>query len=150
MTETTHVGTADGLAFRDGQDHGRILVSGQETGGRYSLLEWTVAPTADPVSYGPHRHREIEETFLIRSGRLEFLLNDQITSMGAGDFVRVPPGTRHGYANTSGQPVEMLVSFYPGGFEQLFVKYRTDAATPLDGIGFITDAIADFASEFEI
>ena len=149
MTETTHVSTEGGLAFEDGPDRGRILVSGQDTGGRYSLMEWTVAPSTVPLGYGPHRHREIEETFLIRSGHLEFLLNDQVTSMGPGDFVRVPPGIRHGYANISGQPVEMLVSFHPGGFEQLFIKYRTDSETPLDGTGFLTDATADFASEFE-
>ena len=149
MTETTHVSAEDGLAFEDGPDRGRILVSSQDTGGRYSLMEWTVAANTGPLSYGPHRHHQIEETFLIRSGHLEFLLNDQVTTMRRGDFVRVPPGTRHGYANISGQPVEMLVSFYPGGFEQLFIRYRTDIDNPLEGSGFITDAVADFASEFE-
>ena len=149
MSETTHVGADDGVAFADGADRGRILVSGAETNGRYSLMEWTVAPSTGPLGYGPHRHHQIEETFLIRSGHLQFLLDDQITTMGPGDFVRVPPGTRHGYANISGQPVEMLVSFYPGGFEQLFVKYRTDHDNPLDGSGFIFDATADFDSEFE-
>ena len=149
MQATTHVGVRDGVAFEDGSDRGRILVSGQQTGGLYSLMEWTVAPSSDPTAYGAHRHNEIEETFLIRSGRLEFLLGDQVTSMGPGDFVRVPPGARHGYANASGQPVEMLVSFHPGGFEQLFLKYRTDVVAPLDGAGFVADATTDFGSEFE-
>lgn len=149
MQATTHVGVRDGVTFEDGVDRGRVLVSGQQTGGLYSLMEWIVAPSSDPDSYGAHRHNGIEETFLIRTGRLEFLLGDQVTSMGPGDFVRVPPGMRHGYANRSGQSVEMLVSFHPGGFEQLFVKYRTDAVAPLDGAGFVADATTDFGSEFE-
>lgn len=149
MTETTHVSRIQGLAFEDGADRGRILVSGAQTHGVYSLMAWTVAPSTDHNAFGAHRHNNIEETFLIQSGQLEFLLGDQVTAMGPGDFVRVPTGVRHGYANTSGRPVEMLVSFHPGGFEQLFVKYRTDAAAPLEGSGFIFDATADFASEFE-
>jgi mannose-6-phosphate isomerase-like protein (cupin superfamily) len=150
MTGQTIVTAEDGLSFEDGADSARILVFGRDTGGRYSLLEWTVAPGETPAtSYGPHLHREIEETFLIRSGRLDFLLGDTVTTLGPGDFVRVPPGTRHGYANTSGAPVDMLVSFMPGGIEELFVKYRTDGGGPQPGDGFVADATALFASEFE-
>jgi len=140
----------DGLAFEDGPDRARVLAFGRDTGGRYSLMEWTVAPSPPPAAgYGPHRHREIEETFLIRSGQLDFLLGDQVVTLHAGDFVRVPPGTRHGYANVSGAPVEMLVSFHPGGIEELFVKYRTDGAGPEPGDGFVADATRLYASEFE-
>lgn len=152
MTSGPIITPQDGFAFEDGDDRARILVFGRDTGGRYSMLEWTVAPGDAPTtspSYGAHRHNEIEETFLIRSGRLEFLLDDTVTTLGPGDFVRVPPGTRHGYANISGAPVEMLVSFHPGGFEELFLKYRTDAGGPEPGEGFVADATRMFASEFE-
>lgn len=149
--ENRIVSSGGGIPFEDGPDRGRILVSGADTGGRYSLMEYLVAASAGPVeSYGAHRHGEIEETFLVRRGSLEFLLGETVTTLNAGDFVRVPPGTRHGYANISGQPVELLVSFHPGGFEQLFLKYRTDRDGPPDGEGFVADATRDFASEFEI
>lgn len=140
-----------GTPFEDGPDRGRILVSGADTGGRYSLMEYTVAAgdVGPPETFGAHRHNEIEETFLIRSGRLEFLLGETVTTMVAGDFVRVPPGVRHGYANVSGQPVELLVSFHPGGFEELFLRYRTDRDGEPQGEGFIADAVRDFGSEFE-
>ena len=140
----------DGITFEDGADRARILAFGRDTGGRYSLMEWTLAPGPAPApGYGAHLHREIEETFLIRSGRLDFLLGDQVTTLGPGDFVRVPPGTRHGYANVSGAPVEMLVGFHPGGIEELFLKYRTDGAGPEPGEGFAPDAARLHASEFE-
>jgi mannose-6-phosphate isomerase-like protein (cupin superfamily) len=141
--------TADqGLSFEDGPDRARIIVSGDDTGGRYSLMEWTVAPS-DQSGFGAHVHQVCEETFLIRSGRLDFLLGDTVTTLGPGDFVRAPAGVRHGYRNASGEPVEMLVGFLPAGLEMLFVKYRTDGDGPAQGEGFVADATRLFDSEFE-
>lgn len=139
------------VSFEDGPDRGRILVPGAETGGRWSLMEYDVAarPTGGPVAYGAHRHREIEETFVVQSGRLRFLLGDEVRELGPGDVVRVPPGVRHGFANVSGAPVRLLVSFHPGGFEELFVRHRTDQHPPPAADGFIVDATRDWASEFE-
>jgi hypothetical protein len=65
------------------------------------------------------------------------------------DFVRVPPGTRHGYANLSGAPVDLLVSFHPGGFEELFVRHRSDQDPPPPPMGFVKDAVEFFDSAFE-
>jgi mannose-6-phosphate isomerase-like protein (cupin superfamily) len=142
----------DGVAFEDGPDHGRVLVFGHQTSGRYSLMEFVVSPRATdaPLDFGPHRHREIEETFLVRAGRLRFLLGDSEMDLGPGDFVRVPPGMRHGFANLSGEPVDLLVSFHPGGFEELFITHRSDQNPPPSPDGFLREAEQRFASEFEV
>ena len=63
--------------------------------------------------------------------------------------MRAPPGVRHGYANLSGAEVELLVSFHPGGFEELFVTHRSDQTPPPSPTGFMDDARRRFASEFE-
>lgn len=149
-----HIPKSGGTAFQDGGDRGRVLVFGRDTDGRYGLMEYVAAPQALPgpgesPNFGPHRHNEIEETFLVRSGHLTFLLEDEILELGPGDFVRVPPGARHGYANLSGQPVELLVSFHPGGFEELFVRHRSDQHPPPAPLGFVEDAVRRFNSEFE-
>lgn len=154
MTSQTIIAADAGLRFEDGADRGRIVVSGEDTGGRYALMEWTVAandpiPESEVPDYGPHLHRECEETFLIRRGSLDFLIGEKVTTVHTGDFVRVPPGTRHGYRNTSGEAVEMLVGFYPAGLEMLFVKYRTDRPDALAAEGFVADATRLHASEFE-
>jgi mannose-6-phosphate isomerase-like protein (cupin superfamily) len=149
-----YVPTSGGVAFEDGDDHGRILVSGRDTGGAYSLMEYVVAPRppedqAAPPAYGPHRHHAIEETFLVRSGRLSFLLGEQLLDLGPGDVVRVPPGARHGFANLSDAPAELLVSFHPGGFEDLFVRHRSDQHPAPSPLGFVEDAVREFNSAFE-
>lgn len=145
------VRASGGVAFEDGPDRGRVLVFGDETGGRYSLMEYVVAarPPVDAPDFGPHRHLQIEETFLVRRGRLRFLLGEAVFDLGPGDFVRAPPGVRHGFANVSGEAVELLVSFHPGGFETLFIDHRSDQDPPPSPTGFMDDARRRFASEFE-
>lgn len=151
MTRDQLIRDGEGARFEDGPDRGRVLVFGRQTGGRYSLMEYVVAarPPTEAPDFGPHRHLEIEETFLVRSGRLRFLLGDEVFELGPGDFIRAPPGVRHGFANVSGEAVELLVSFHPGGFETLFIKHRTDQDPPPSPTGFMDEARRDFASEFE-
>jgi mannose-6-phosphate isomerase-like protein (cupin superfamily) len=151
MSETTVITAGDGTPFEDGPHRGRVLVFGHQTEGRYSLMEFVVAPSpaGAPLEFGPHLHQEIEETFLVRRGALRFLLGDETFDIGPGDFVRAPPGVRHGFANLSGDEAELLVSFHPGGFETLFVIHRSDQHPPPSPSGFIDDARRLFASEFE-
>ncbi len=111
-------------------------------------MELTVAPQGTEVGFGPHVHNDIEEVFVVRSGALDFLLGADVTPLRAGDVVRVPPRTRHGYRNISGEPVDLLVWFSPGGFEDLFIKYRTDQPT-VDPEGFQNEATSRFNSRFE-
>jgi mannose-6-phosphate isomerase-like protein (cupin superfamily) len=154
MSEALLITAHDGATFEDGADRGRILLFGRQTGGRYSLMEYVVAPRPAPASgaptdFGPHLHREIEETFFVRRGRLRFLLGDGVFDLKVGDFVRAPPGMRHGFANLSGEAVELLVSFHPGGFEELFVTHRSDQHPSPSPTGFMDDARRLFASELE-
>ena len=141
----------DADAFEDGADRGRILVHGRDTDGAYSLMELVVAPApAGQTSHGAHLHAGCDETFLVRSGELEFLLGDEVVTLRTGDFVRAPAGVRHGYANVSGAPVELIVGFHPAGLEALFVKYRTDREGPAEGDGFKADAERLFGSVFDL
>jgi mannose-6-phosphate isomerase-like protein (cupin superfamily) len=57
---------------------------------------------------------------------LRFVIGYDDVEMSAGDFVRVPPGTRHGFRNESDDRAELLVMFTPGGMEELFFRHRTD------------------------
>ena len=148
MTPQLIIDSIGGMSFEDGLDRGRILIAAESTDNAYSLMELTVASRGGEVGFGPHLHHEIEEVFVVRKGTLEFLLGSEVTVLIEGDVVRVSRGTRHGYRNVSDAPVELLVWFTPGGFEQLFVTYRTDQAH-LDEDGFLTEATGRFNSVFE-
>ncbi len=144
----------EGTQFELEEGHGRIILSAKDTSDRYSLMEFTVSPEAERATndgrdYGAHLHRECEETFLITSGSLEFLLGDEVRTLCEGDFVRVASGQKHGYRNVSGAAVSMLVSFVPAGLEELFVRYRTDQ-DKIPEEGFASEATRRFASEFDL
>jgi len=154
MDDAALITTADGVRFEDGADRGRVLVFGRDTGGRYALMEFVVAPRpplrpGESPDFGPHLHRDIEETFLVRRGTLRFLLGEAQIDLGPGDCVRAAPGVRHGFANLSGEDVELLVTFHPGGFEELFITHRSDQQPAPSPAGFMDDARRLFASEFE-
>ena len=63
---------------------------------------------------------------------------------------RVPrPARLPTQAEVEAVEARLGVRFHPGGFEELFVKYRTDGE-PAQGEGFIADATKLHASEFEV
>lgn len=138
--------------FEDGRDRARILVYGRETGFSYSVMEWILAASPNPESasdYGPHLHKNYEESFLVLNGSLAFLLEGKLLVLGMGDFVRAPRNTRHGFANRSAQETRMLVTFFPGGMEELFLKHRTDQPAPPTIREFLREAALTHASEYE-
>lgn len=142
----------DCRAFEDGADRVRILVSGDQTGGAYSIMEWIAAPFSEAAQdwFGAHIHGTYEETFLVLDGALTFLLEDQVLDLEAGDFVAVPPNTRHGYVNRSGASTKLLVTFRPAGMEELFYRHRTDQAVVPDQQTFLDVAARDHASFYEV
>ncbi len=148
MTPSLIIQSSGGASFEDGPDHGRVLIAGESTDYAYSLMELTVAPREGDVGFGPHLHHDIDEVFVVRTGTLEFLLRSDVTTLIAGDVVRVPAGVRHGYRNASRETVGLLVWFTPGGFEDLFVKYRTDQPN-VDEVGFLNEATGRFNSRFD-
>jgi mannose-6-phosphate isomerase-like protein (cupin superfamily) len=153
VTDELIVRAKNGRDFEDAPDNGRIIISGTETGGAYSIMEINVTPRpmsseAGSMRFGPHRHAAIEEVFIVRHGSIEFLLGDVVSTLHPNDVVRVTAGTRHGYCNRSSSEVTMLVVFSPGGFEELFAKYRSDQSES-SGDGFVADAERHFATTFE-
>lgn len=90
-----------------------------------------------------HAHEEYEETFYVPDGESEFVLGSDSVKVRAGDFIWVPPIVRLGYRNNSEQPAAMLVTFAPGGMEELFLKYRTDVDNEIDLQSYLEEAARD-------
>ncbi|MGA7327074.1 MAG: cupin domain-containing protein [Rhodomicrobium sp.] len=95
-----------------------ILVSGEQTAGRYSLIDMIVPDGSGPP---PHRH-DFEEMFTLLEGELEFTFRGETTTVRAGSSVNIPANAPHMFRNTSGSTVHMLCMCTPAGQEEFFME----------------------------
>jgi quercetin dioxygenase-like cupin family protein len=101
-----------------------ILVTGEDTGGRYSLIDMLVPPGGGPP---PHRH-DFEEMFTILEGEIELTFRGETQRASAGSTVNIPANAPHAFKNKSDKPARMLCMCTPSGQEQFFI----DVGDPVD------------------
>ena len=101
------------------------LATGATTEGAFGLYRWELAavPPAGSQPAG-HFHRTMAESFYILDGTVSLYSGDKWMDTTAGDYLYVPPGGIHSFANNSGALASMLILFAPGGpregyFEEL-------------------------------
>lgn len=100
-----------------------ILVHGDDTGDRYSLLHETLPRGAGAP---PHKHGWSDEHFTMLEGTCTFLLGEEIRTAGPGDFVWVPRGTRHAFRVDSEVAV-FLNGYTPAGLERAVAEMAMPA-----------------------
>jgi mannose-6-phosphate isomerase-like protein (cupin superfamily) len=102
-----------------------ITVSGEQTNGRFCLIDMYVPPGGGPP---PHRH-DFEETFILLEGEMEATFRGEKLMVRAGDTLNIPANAPHQFHNTSANPVRMLCICSPAGQEKLFVEVGVPVAT---------------------
>jgi mannose-6-phosphate isomerase-like protein (cupin superfamily) len=107
-----------GRAYDLGAMRGVFKADGAETGDRYCVSEWTLAPGASGP--GPHRHEANEELFLVTEGTMSFLVGEQWIDAPRGTFLRIPAGVTHDFVNRTAAPAAAFNVWLPGGFEAPF------------------------------
>jgi mannose-6-phosphate isomerase-like protein (cupin superfamily) len=111
-----------------------ILVSGEDTAGRYTLIDMLVPPGGGPP---PHRH-DFEEMFSILEGEIELTFRGVKSAARAGETVNIPANAPHQFTNSSERPARLLCMCSPPGQEKFFaevgipVSTRTEAPPKLD------------------
>jgi quercetin dioxygenase-like cupin family protein len=124
-----------------------ILISGEETAGRYTLIDMHVPTGGGPP---PHRH-DFEEMFSVLEGAVEVTFRGETKTVSAGETFNVPANAPHVFKNTSHQPARLLCMCSPPGQEKFFaevgipVATRTEAPPKLNEAAqeaFIAKAIA--------
>ena len=111
-----------------------ILLGGEDTDGRYCLIDMHVPPGGGPP---PHRH-DFEESFTILEGEIEATFRDKKTVVRAGETINIPANAPHSFTNASQKPARLLCICSPAGQEELFravgipVATRTTPAPKLD------------------
>ena len=88
-----------------------ILVTGEETGGRYSLIDMLVPPGGGPP---PHRH-DFEEMFTILDGEIELTFRGEAHRASVGSTVNIPANAPHSFKNKSDKPARLLCMCTPAG-----------------------------------
>ncbi|MFE7638905.1 cupin domain-containing protein [Kitasatospora sp. NPDC057518] len=61
-----------------------------------------------------HFHTRAWELFFVIGGSLRVLVGEEVTVLGAGDFLAVPPHTPHAFAAAPGSEADVLCVFAPG------------------------------------
>src|SRR3954469_19680215 len=56
----------------------------------------------------PHVHDDHADNFYVLEGEAEFTYEDEVVRGGAGTWVSVPPGTRHGFRNAGEGDLRVL------------------------------------------
>jgi quercetin dioxygenase-like cupin family protein len=102
-----------------------ILLTGEDTAGRYCLIDMYVPPGGGPP---PHRH-DFEETFSILEGELEISFRGEKRVARAGETAHIPANAPHQFQNLSGKPVRMLCTCSPAGQEKFFMEVGIPVAT---------------------
>jgi len=97
----------------------RFLATGEETGGKYALMEALVGPGGGPP---PHIHTREEEGFYILEGEITLFVEGQRIVASAGMSANIPIGALHAFKNESSKPARMLVTVAPAGLEKMFFE----------------------------
>jgi quercetin dioxygenase-like cupin family protein len=144
QAELLHRPAGTARAFWGPGDLYRFLVTGEETGGAYFVMEALVPPGGGPP---PHIHTREDETFYVLDGQVEFLLGEETIVAGPGDFVNVPRGTVHRFQNTGTETARLVLTFTPAGIEHWFEETLDEApsdAKPED----VPDNIEEVAARY--
>jgi mannose-6-phosphate isomerase-like protein (cupin superfamily) len=96
----------------------RYLVDGKDTGGRFSVVEHTIAPhgLAGPL----HFHNDEDEYSLVLEGTFAAVLDGKELVAEAGDLVFKPRGQWHTFWNPGDAPTRVFEIISPAGLEDLF------------------------------
>src|SRR6266702_1727427 len=111
-----------------------ILVTGDDTAGRYTLIDMHVPPGGGPP---PHRH-DFEEMFTVLDGEVQVTFRGETIVARAGQTINVPANAPHAFTNAGPAPVRLLCLCAPAGQEEFFtlvgqpVATRTEPPPPLD------------------
>ena len=88
-----------------------ILLSGEDTNGRYCLIDMHIPPGGGPA---PHRH-DFEESFIVQEGEIEAKFRGETTTVRAGETLHIPANAPHSFTNATKANTRLLCLCAPAG-----------------------------------
>lgn len=116
--QTVFISRENGKAYRIplGPNKVTFLISGDETGERFSLTEFEAAPPPAPAA-PVHIHHDADETIYVLNGEFQVTYGDRVIEVHPGATIFVPRGNPHTIANVGTNRGRILVLLTPPGFE---------------------------------
>jgi quercetin dioxygenase-like cupin family protein len=102
-----------------------ILLTGEDTDGRYCLIDMHVPPGGGPP---PHRH-DFEESFTILEGEIEATFRGEKSVVRAGETISIPANAPHSFINASERPARLLCICAPAGMDEFFLEIGVPVAS---------------------
>jgi quercetin dioxygenase-like cupin family protein len=102
-----------------------ITVTGQDTAGRYCVVDMHVPPGGGPP---PHRH-DFEETFIVVDGEIEATFRGKKQTVSAGKTIHIPANAPHQFHNASKAAARLICICAPAGQEEFFGLLGVPVAT---------------------
>jgi mannose-6-phosphate isomerase-like protein (cupin superfamily) len=94
-----------------------ILLSGAQTGGSFTLCEIEVSP-GKGAPY--HHHANEDETFIVKEGVVDFIVDGERIQVAAGGVVHAPQGVPHLFTNSTSEMARFYVISAPAGMDDFF------------------------------
>jgi quercetin dioxygenase-like cupin family protein len=120
-----------------------FLVRGQETDGRFPMVEYRARPGNEPP---PHVHLSEHEIFHILEGRMEFHCEEQVEMINAGETIFPPKQKAHAFYIRSPYLRTLIIALattdQPVALDTYFAGVAEHAASmeiPADAVTYRTD-----------
>lgn len=106
-------------------DNYTVLLTGEDTGGRYALIDMLVPPGGGPP---PHRH-DFEEMFHVLEGEFEVTFRGETQTIRAGETINVPARAPHFFHNSFDHQARVLCMITPPGLDEYFTLWGMPLST---------------------
>jgi quercetin dioxygenase-like cupin family protein len=102
-----------------------VLISGDETNGRYCVIDMHIPPGGGPP---PHRH-DFEESFTVMEGQIEATFRGEKSVVRTSETLSIPANAPHSFTNASDTPARLLCICAPAGQEEFFAEVGVPVST---------------------
>jgi quercetin dioxygenase-like cupin family protein len=130
---------------------GSILLSGEDTGRAYCLLDLSVAPG---LGVPRHTHTREDEAYFVLSSELEAIVGDETFTLRAGETLIASRNIPHQLRNSGNVANHYLTMFSPAGFEEFLkatsVPAPDDAVAPSEPPAVALQNVFELAAEYGI
>jgi quercetin dioxygenase-like cupin family protein len=102
-----------------------VLLGGEQTNGRYCLIDMYVPPGGGP----PHHRHDFEESFTVLEGEIEATFRGVQQTVRAGETIHIPANAPHFFVNAGTKPARLLCICSPAGLDEMFQEIGVPVAT---------------------